>query len=60
MTRSNEVAGVITKDGQKEGFDLVVSNADVFHTYDALLRRERASKECAKSSRARITVCPCS
>ena len=38
---ASEVTGVITKDGQKEDFDLVVSNADVFHTYDALLRRER-------------------
>jgi phytoene desaturase len=32
ITRGNEVAGVITKDGQEKGFDLVVSNADVFHT----------------------------
>ncbi len=41
VTRGNAVAGVITKTGQEEPFDLVVSNADVFHTYDALLRRER-------------------
>jgi phytoene desaturase len=41
VTQGNEVGGVITKDGRDEGFDLVVSNADVFHTYDALLRRER-------------------
>jgi phytoene desaturase len=41
VTQGNEVAGVITKDGRDEGFDLVVSNADVFHTYDALLSRER-------------------
>ena len=40
VTREYEVTGVITKDGRNEGFDLVVSNADVFHTYDTLLRRE--------------------
>jgi phytoene desaturase len=41
VTRGNAVAGIITKDGQGEDFDFVVSNADVFHTYDSLLRRER-------------------
>ena len=39
VTHGNEVTGVITKEGQ-ESFDLVVSNADVFHTYDVLLKRE--------------------
>lgn len=42
VTRGNAVAGVTTKEGQEEKFDLVVSNADVFHTYDVLLRRERS------------------
>jgi phytoene desaturase len=40
-TDGSEVTGVVTKDGQKERFDLVVSNADVVHTYDALLKHER-------------------
>jgi phytoene desaturase len=39
-TDGSEVTGVVTKDGQKERFDLVVSNADVVHTYDALLKHE--------------------
>ena len=34
------MTGVITKKGQKEGFDLIISNADVFHTYDVLLKHE--------------------
>jgi phytoene desaturase len=41
VTKSAETIGVITKDGQEEGFGRVVSNADVCHTYDFLLRRER-------------------
>jgi phytoene desaturase len=40
VTRGGAVAGVITESGQEERFDLVVSNADVVHTYDQLLRRE--------------------
>jgi phytoene desaturase len=39
-TRDGEVKGVIGKSGQQEKFDLVASNADVFHTYDGLLRAE--------------------
>ena len=40
-TSGSQVTGVVTNDGQKERFDLVVSNADVVHTYDALLNHER-------------------
>jgi phytoene desaturase len=39
--RDGRVTGVATRTGN-EPFDLVVSNADVVHTYDHLLRRERA------------------
>src|SRR6476620_5413659 len=39
MTVRSQVAGVITKKSSQEGFDLVVSNADVFHTYNQLLKR---------------------
>jgi phytoene desaturase len=42
VTRGGAVDGVITESGQEEKFDLVVSNADVVHTYDRLLRRERS------------------
>ena len=40
MTARSQVTGVVTQKGRKEGFDVVVSNADVFHTYDVLLKRE--------------------
>jgi phytoene desaturase len=40
MTVRSQVAGVITKKSPQEGFDLVVSNADAFHTYDVLLKHE--------------------
>jgi phytoene desaturase len=47
-TRDAEVKGVTGKGGWTEEFDLVVSNADVFHTYDALLRREPAAAPMRK------------
>ncbi len=40
VTRDGAVAGLQTKTGREECFDLVVSNADVVHTYDALLKDE--------------------
>lgn len=40
VTRSGAVAGLQTKTGREESFDLVVSNADVVHTYDRLLKDE--------------------
>jgi phytoene desaturase len=40
MTGRSQVTGIVTQGGRKEGFDLVISNADVFHTYDVLLKRE--------------------
>ncbi|HUK42396.1 MAG TPA: phytoene desaturase family protein, partial [Candidatus Acidoferrales bacterium] len=39
-TKDGKVAGVVTAGGHREAFDAVVSNADVMHTYDALLKRE--------------------
>lgn len=39
-TRDGKVRGVVTADGKKEPFDIVVSNADVVHTYESLLREE--------------------
>jgi phytoene desaturase len=50
-TSGGEVKAIIGKSGQREEFDLVASNADVFHTYDALLRNETA----AASVRGRLS-----
>ena len=47
-TEAGRVQAVISKSGQREEFDLVVSNADVFHTYDALLRGERRAERMRK------------
>jgi phytoene desaturase len=40
LTNGDEVTGVATTRGRQEAFDMVVSNADVFHTYDTLLKDE--------------------
>lgn len=40
LTNGGQVTGVATTRGRQETFDLVISNADVFHTYDALLTDE--------------------
>jgi phytoene desaturase len=42
-TDGGRVTGLVGKDGNKETFDLVVSNADVVHTYETLLRDESAA-----------------
>jgi len=39
-TCDGSVAGLQTKAGREERFDIVVSNADVVHTYDQLLKDE--------------------
>jgi phytoene desaturase len=48
VTNSARVSGVTTRDGTKEGYDLIVSNADVVHTYETLLRRELRGRGMAK------------
>lgn len=40
-TAGGEATGVLTKGGYREQFDWVISNADVMHTYDTLLKAER-------------------
>lgn len=40
LTDGSRVTGVVTRQGEREAFPLVISNADVFHTYDRLLRRQ--------------------
>jgi phytoene desaturase len=47
-TKAGQVQAVISKSGQREEFDLVASNADVFHTYDVLLRGERRAERLRK------------
>jgi phytoene desaturase len=42
-TDGGRVTGLVGKDGKKEPFDLVVSNADVVHTYEILLGNETAA-----------------
>jgi phytoene desaturase len=42
-TAGGAVTAVIDQSGRREEFDLIVSNADVVHTYDALLRKEPAA-----------------
>lgn len=41
-TDDARVSGVETADNRRQSFDLVVSNADVVHTYDALLKSASA------------------
>jgi len=41
VTNAGEATGIVTRGGLEERFDLVISNADVVHTYDALLKDER-------------------
>jgi phytoene desaturase len=39
-TDRSEATGIVTHEGRNERFDVVISNADVFYTYDVLLKRE--------------------
>jgi phytoene desaturase len=56
-TSGGVVKGIIGKSGQREEFDLVASNADVFHTYDALLRKEsRAAPMRKRLSRSAYSM----
>ena len=56
-TRDGKVNGVTNKSGEKEQFNLVASNADVFHTYDALLRDEpRAAPMRQRLSRSAYSM----
>ena len=47
-TSGAEVKAIVSKSGGREEFDLAASNADVFHTYDALLRNETAAAPMRK------------
>lgn len=57
LTRDGRVAGLAAKDGWRERFDIVASNADVAHTYRRLLAREpRAEKEARRLERMRYSM----
>lgn len=44
----NHVSGIITHNGRLERYDLIVSNADVVHTYQDLIKNHYAIKKKAK------------
>ena len=48
ITRDGAVAGLQTITGREESFDLLVSNADVVHTYDRLLKDEPRAAATAR------------
>ena len=48
LTRDNRVLGIALQTGETREFNLVASNADVFHTYDRLLHREPAVRRMRK------------
>jgi len=57
ITENNRVKGVITKKGETLLSDLVVSNADVFHTYHHLLKREsKLDSSRRKLERSRFSM----
>jgi phytoene desaturase len=47
-TSGDKVTGVVDGKGRKQVFDLVASNADVFHTYSQLLGREPGARRMRK------------
>jgi phytoene desaturase len=51
VTREGKVTGVQANAGRDELFDLVVSNADVVHTYDRLLKDEPQARPTARRLR---------
>jgi phytoene desaturase len=48
LTRDGRVVGVAAKDGWRERFDIVASNADVSHTYRRLLAQEPRAEKAAR------------
>ena len=47
-TEGDEVKGIIDANGRKENFSLVASNADVFHTYNQLLKRTPQARRMSR------------
>jgi phytoene desaturase len=48
LTEGKKVIGAIDEHGKKEAADIVVSNADVVHTYEKLLSKNEGAKPAAK------------
>lgn len=46
-TKGNQVTGLVLKDGSSRAFDIVVSNSDVVHTYQHLLRSNEIARKRA-------------
>ncbi|HXQ17661.1 MAG TPA: phytoene desaturase [Caulobacteraceae bacterium] len=53
VTEAGRVTGVVHKDSSFEAFDAVASNADIVHTYGALLADDRRGQAVAKSLKRR-------
>jgi phytoene desaturase len=47
-TKDGKVSAVVIKDGYRHATDIVISNADVMHTYGKLLREERRCEPTAR------------
>lgn len=57
LTRHNQVTGVLCENGWQAQCDLLVSNADVVHTYDALLRQHpRGQRYSQRLKRKRFSM----
>jgi phytoene desaturase len=57
VTRNGAVTGLQSQSGREESFDLAVSNADVVHTYDRLLKDEpRAAAMRRKLGRKKYSM----
>lgn len=57
VVHEGRVAGLVTKDGWSGSFEVVASNADVVHTYGALLGREgRGREEAERLRRQRFSM----
>lgn len=52
-TSDGKVTGVVTEGGSSEAFDCAASNADVVHTYDALLKDDTKGRAAASRSKSR-------
>jgi phytoene desaturase len=48
VTENGKVTGIVHADGRAESFDAVASNADIVHTYDALLKDDARGRAVAK------------
>jgi phytoene desaturase len=51
LCRAGAVTGLVTKRGAVDDFDLVISNADVVHTYEALLKGQPRGSVMSKKLR---------